>query len=130
VRGACVPSCRDRACPQGQRCETDAPGQVPTCRPFVGPACLDSRPCAAHQDCLRGFAEPSLDTEAFDCRARCDAQHPCARGLSCDATSGYCFQPCARDSDCAAPQRCHANHGQDSQRGCGFIAEGLPAFHR
>ncbi|NNB98168.1 hypothetical protein HI113_30150 [Corallococcus exiguus] len=130
VRGACVPSCRDRACPQGERCETDYTGEVPTCRPFVGPACLDAAPCAANQDCLRGFAEPTLETGAFECRTRCDDKAPCAKGLTCDETSGYCFQPCTHDTDCPTPERCHVLHRRESQRGCGFIAEGLPAFHR
>ncbi|MHA7634599.1 hypothetical protein [Corallococcus sp. M7] len=130
VLGACVPSCRDRPCPRGERCETDGPGEVPICRPFVGPACLDTAPCAANQDCLRGFAEPTLETTAFECRARCDAQAPCGPGLTCDETSGYCFQPCTRDTDCPTPERCHVLHGRASQRGCGFIAEGLPASHR
>ncbi|TSC23934.1 hypothetical protein [Corallococcus sp. Z5C101001] len=130
VRGACVPTCRDRPCPEGERCATDAPGEVPLCRPFVGPACADGAPCAAHQDCLRGFAEPSLETEAFECRARCDARTPCARGLSCDEASGYCFKPCTRDTDCPTPERCHMLHRRESQRGCGVIAEGLPALHR
>ncbi|RKH49883.1 hypothetical protein [Corallococcus llansteffanensis] len=123
-------SCRDRPCPQGQRCAEDAPGDVPSCHPFVGPACLDAAPCAKNQDCLRGFAEPSLDTQAFECRARCDDRTPCAPGLSCDAASGYCFQPCDGDGDCAAPERCHALHPRAPQRGCGFIAEGLPTFLR
>ncbi|RKH39889.1 hypothetical protein [Corallococcus sicarius] len=130
VRGACIPSCRDRPCPQGQRCAADAPGDVPSCHPFVGPACLDAAPCAANQDCLRGFAEPSLDTQAFECRARCDDRTPCAPGLSCDAASGYCFQPCEGDGDCAAPERCHTLHPRAPQRGCGFIAEGLPTVLR
>ncbi len=130
VRGACVPSCRDRACPPGERCGTDGSDGVPSCRPFVGPACLDAEPCAANQDCLRGFAEPTLDTEAFECRARCDDQTPCAKGLTCDETSGYCFEPCTLDADCPAPERCHALHRREPQRGCGFIAEGLPAVRR
>ncbi|CAM4295346.1 hypothetical protein G4177_19320 [Corallococcus sp. ZKHCc1 1396] len=128
VRGACVPSCRDRPCAAGQRCETDFPGDVPICRPFVGQACMDDAPCAANEDCLRGFLEPSLETQAFECRELCTNQAPCTRGLTCDLTSGYCVQPCTRDSDCAAPQRCHVLHPRSPQRGCGLIAEGLPSL--
>ncbi|WP_158620299.1 MULTISPECIES: hypothetical protein [Corallococcus] len=130
VRGACIPSCRDRPCAQGQRCEKGYDGEVPVCQPFVGPACQDDAPCAANQDCLRGFAEPSLDTQAFECRTRCSQATPCARGLTCDAASGYCVQPCTQDTDCAGPERCHVLHPRSPERGCGVIAEGLPTVLR
>ncbi|MCY1040489.1 hypothetical protein OV208_04070 [Corallococcus sp. bb12-1] len=130
VLGACIPSCRDRPCAQGQRCDKGYEGEVPVCQPFVGQACQDDAPCAANQDCLRGFAEPSLETQAFECRTRCSQEAPCARGLTCDAASGYCVQACAQDADCAAPERCHVLHPRSPERGCGVIAEGLPTILR
>ncbi|MBU8895718.1 hypothetical protein KRR26_08885 [Corallococcus sp. M34] len=127
VTGACVASCREQPCPRGTRCESVSEGGIPLCHRFVGPDCLGGESCAEGQDCLRGFAEPSLETQAFECRARCDASHACPKGLSCDERSGYCLRPCSRDADCAAPERCHVLDPVTQQMGCAVIAEGLPA---
>jgi hypothetical protein len=130
VLGACVPSCRDRPCPPGQRCEAAFRGEVPLCHAFIGRECGEQAPCPTGQDCLRGFAEPSLETQAFECRTRCDDGQRCPGGMSCDARSGYCLHPCARDADCTAPERCHVLNPSTGQQGCGLISEGLPGRPR
>lgn len=127
VLGGCLPSCRDRPCPEGQHCRpVGRDAQV--CLKAVGHDCANL-PCPEGQRCLVGFADPARETAAAECRATCDGRR-CPEGQVCDEPSGFCYRPCTRDEECSAPERCAPPRKGAPRQGCVLLSSGLPDFGR
>ncbi len=123
VLGACLPSCEDRACPEGKHCLRTTAGR-PLCHKAVGYDCYNL-PCPEGLGCLVGYADPAQETAAAECRATWEGKR-CPKGQVCDERSGFCYRPCTRSEECSAPERCEPPHEGAALKGCMLLSSGLP----
>jgi hypothetical protein len=101
---SCLPTCKGRSCPEGQRC-LRAAGGASVCRQLDGPDCT-MNPCPEGHKC-KLLSPPQRPWEMrTECRQGCDFETPCPEGLVC-----YRFE-CRKVCDpqgssiCGPGQRC------------------------
>lgn len=95
---ACIPTCKGRSCPEGQRCTSDE-GGASFCALPPDPDCRET-PCAKDHFC-RLMSPPQRPWELrTECRRKCDSKKPCSEGYVC--LRYECRQAC----DPHAPASC------------------------
>jgi hypothetical protein len=101
---SCLPTCRGRACPEGQRCVAFR-GGLSVCATLHGEDC-EQVACPQGQECRTAYVPGQPGRVKRECVTRCDEQRPCPQGRVCHA--GNCHTPCDVDaaSPCGPDQRC------------------------
>lgn len=115
---ACMPTCREGQCPQGQECLTL--GDVSLCAASIGKNCR-VHGCPEGQTCE---VDRRLDTVIFECRARCSPFKPdsCPAGAVCGAGSNgqsVCYRACDFTSHpCPKGYECYTVTEDHQRLGC------------
>lgn len=95
---SCLPTCKGRPCPEGQRC-LRASGGAAVCRQLEGPDCTKT-PCPEGHQC-KLLSPPQRPWELrTECRRSCDFQTPCPQGFVC-----YHFE-CRQECDPQGTSTC------------------------
>ena len=95
---SCLPTCKDRPCPEGQQCTPDE-GGASFCAQVVGPDCRETS-CPKNHKC-KLMSPPQRPWEMrTECRRGCDFKNPCPEGFVCRH-----FQ-CRKACDPQAPSSC------------------------